>query len=377
MSAITLSNLTRHFPRLPRPTLHGISLSVQQGEMLALLGPSGSGKSTILKLIAGIEQPDSGTIWLDGRSLAGVPANQRGAVLMFQKAYLFPFMNVADNIGFGLKVQGMRKKDRQAEVARMLELVELPGVERKYPHQMSGGEQQRIALARALVTRPKVLMLDEPLSGLDTSVRHTLQEAIRRIQRELGITTMLVTHDLSEAVTMADRIALLLDGRIEACDVPENLFQRPPTRKAASFVGVSLFFDGHIAGSRFQSAWGTFDLPPHLHATRTEERPARLAIRPEHVGLRDGPAANALPGTVSDITYKGEFIEYRVQVGGDVVRARAYQTTGRYVRGEQVYVQFPAQWLFEVGPPPRQGHEPRQDASLDANSSHGQPELAG
>jgi ABC-type Fe3+/spermidine/putrescine transport system ATPase subunit len=351
MTTITLENLTRHFPRQPAPTLRGISLEVQPGEMVALLGPSGSGKSTILKQIAGIDRPDSGDICINGQSILNVPANQRGAVLMFQKAYLFPFMNVTDNIGFGLKVQGTKKAEIRAAVERMLSLVELPGVQRKYPHQLSGGEQQRVALARALVTNPNVLLLDEPLSSLDTAVRLTLQEAIRRIQREMGITSILVTHDLNEAVTMADRIALLLDGAIEAIDKPEQLFQRPPTRKAAQFIGVSTFIEGVITGATFQSDLGELELLPELRHS-SAPRPATLAIRPENLRLHGQATENTLPGTVSDATYKGEYTEYRIALAGHTVRVRAYQSPVCYERGEQVYVQFPAEYLFELCPPP-------------------------
>jgi ABC-type Fe3+/spermidine/putrescine transport system ATPase subunit len=360
-----LERLRKHFPRQPEPTLRDISLAVQQGKVLALLGPSGSGKSTILKLIAGIEQPDSGDIRLNGQSILGVPANQRGAVLMFQKAYLFPFMNVADNIGFGLKVQGAPRKTIREQVARMLELVELPGVQRKYPHQMSGGEQQRIALARALVTNPKVLLLDEPLSSLDTAVRHTLQESIRRIQREMGITTILVTHDLGEAIAMSDHIALLLDGAIEAYDAPRNLFQRPPTRQAARFVGISTFLDGRIEGKRFVLEHGVLALPGNAER-QPGQRQATFAIRPEHIRLLEEPVHNTLPGVVADVFYRGEFTEYQVALGGahseQIIRVRAYQLPRSYARGEALHVQFPPERLFEVGPPgssPDQHQSPR------------------
>jgi ABC-type Fe3+/spermidine/putrescine transport system ATPase subunit len=376
MTTLMLENLHKQFARQPEPTLRGISLEVAPGEMLALLGPSGSGKSTILKLIAGIEHLDQGDIRLDGESIVQMPANQRGAVLMFQKAYLFPFMNIADNIGFGLKVQGAKRNAIRSEVGRMLELVGLPGVERKYPHQMSGGEQQRIALARALVARPRLLMLDEPLSSLDTAVRHTLQEAIRRIQRELGLTTVLVTHDLREAITMSDRIALLLDGAIEACDTPQRLFQRPPTQRAAQFVGVSTFLDGWIEGERFRSPLGELALAAPQHERHA--RPAMLAIRPEHLRLLAEPAPNALPGTLADVAYRGEFTEYRVQLGEEAepVRVRSYAAQRMGESGDTCYVQFPAEWLFEVrsasaphsppSTPPAAAAEPRLSGSPSA-----------
>jgi ABC-type Fe3+/spermidine/putrescine transport system ATPase subunit len=263
---------------------------------------------------------------------------------MFQKAYLFPFLNVADNIAFGLKVKGARRSTIRAEVAHMLNLVELPGIERKYPHQLSGGEQQRVALARALVTRPHVLMLDEPLSSLDTSVRHTLQEVIRRIQRETGVTALLVTHDLSEAVAMSDRTTLLLDGTIAACAAPRTLFQRPPSREVARFVGISTFLEGDLERAQLCTHLGSFAVNP----TTEEKRPATFAIRPEHLRLCAAPGINAIPGVVADLLYKGEFTEYQVAVNGGIVRVRDYQPQRSYAGGDPVHVQFPPEHLFEV-----------------------------
>jgi len=334
------------YPRQSAPVIQGLTLTVARGEMLALLGPSGSGKSTILKLIAGIEMPVVGDITFDGESVLPVAANRRGAVLMFQKAYLFPFLNVADNIGFGLKVKGEHKRNIRAEVGRMLEMVGLDGMERRYPAQLSGGEQQRVALARALVTRPCVLMLDEPLSSLDTAVRQNLQEAIRRIQREMALTTLLVTHDLSEAVALSDRTALLLGGTIAACERPQQLFQRPPTRKAAQFVGISTFLDGEVVGDVLHTPMGSLEVP----AVPEPPRPATFAIRPEHLRLLDTPQANTLPGTILDTMFKGECTEYRVAVNGSVVRVKVYQTDQRNGHGPAVHVHFPQEHLFEVQP---------------------------
>ena len=244
MTHVNLISLTKTYANQRTPVLKDFSLSVDDGEMVALLGPSGSGKSTLLKLIAGIERPEAGDIQFDNSSILNIPPNKRGAVFMFQKSYLFPFLNVAENIGFGLKVQGMSTGTIRTEVARMLDLIGLPGIERRKPSQLSGGEQQRVALARALVTNPKLLLLDEPLNSLDDTVRLNLQEAIRNIQRELGITTILVTHDLDEAMAMSDRMALMLDGKVAAFDRPNVLFQRPPCVETAKFVGVTTFVDG-------------------------------------------------------------------------------------------------------------------------------------
>jgi ABC-type Fe3+/spermidine/putrescine transport system ATPase subunit len=293
----------------------------------------------------------------------------------------------------------------------MLDLVGLPGIERKYPDQLSGGEQQRVALARALITNPRMLLLDEPLSSLDTNVRQTLQEATRRIQRELSITTLLVTHDLSEAVAMADQVALLLDGTIEACAPPEELFQRPPTRKAARFVGVSAMLAGEIAGDRFCMPQGQLTLAPGTAAQPAGRRHATLAIRPERLNLLAAPAHNTLPGCVVERIYKGEYTEYQVRLGDsphdephsnhtshtshtshnghkapatadapdnhddhddhddhderdDLVRVRVYLKGQHFTRGDTVHVQFPAAWLFELERPTAQPAPPAAAAAV-------------
>lgn len=344
MTRIVLDRLTKTFPAQPTPVLAGLSLDVHPGELVALLGPSGSGKSTILKIIAGIEQPDSGDVRFGEQSLLSVPPHQRGAVLMFQKAYLFPFLHVADNIAFGLKMRGASKQQMRTQVGRMLQLVELPGIERKFPGQLSGGQQQRVALARALVVEPRVLMLDEPLSSLDTAIRHTLQETIRRIQRELAITTLLVTHDLQEAIALSDRTALLLDGMIVAIDRPERLFQRPPTVAAARFMGISTFITGRVEGSYLHAPVGTL----RVMDTPATPRDAVFAIRPEHLRLLDTAAPNALLGRLRDVAYNGEFTMYRVAIGDHEVRVKAYQVLPQQPVGMPVYVQFPAEHLFEV-----------------------------
>jgi len=344
MTRLVLDRLVKTFPSQPTPVIAGVSLDVHPGELLALLGPSGSGKSTVLKLIAGIDHPDSGDIRCDDRSLLPVPAQRRGTVLMFQQPYLFPFMTVADNIAFGLKVQRVASPKIKAEVARMLDLVELPGIERKYPGQLSGGQQQRVALARALVVEPRVLLLDEPLSSLDTEIRSTLQEVIRRLQRELGITTVLVTHDLGEVMALADRVALLLDGTIEACDRPERLFQRPPTRAAARFMGVAAFLEGRVEGDTICSAYGQFKVESASGGIRA----TTFGIRPEHIRLLDAPAQNTVPGTVRDRIYRGEFSEYVIALGDRIVRTKAHGGGACRQPGETVFVQFPAEQLFEL-----------------------------
>jgi putative spermidine/putrescine transport system ATP-binding protein len=343
LSRIELSHLTKSYPRQAAPALADLSLAVEPGALLALLGASGSGKSTLLKLIAGVEAPDRGEIALDGRSVLRVPAHRRGAVLMFQKAYLFPFLSVAENIAFGLKLQGASRATTQAEVRRMLELVELPGIERRRPAQLSGGEQQRVALARALVTRPRVLLLDEPFSSLDPAVRLTLQEAVRRIQRELGITMLLVTHDRGEALALADRVALLDRGELLACEAPRRLFDRPPTRRAARLMGVTTFLRGELAGGRLCTPLGALA----VCAEGAPDGPATYAIRPEQMRLSCAPGPNALPARILAQTFRGEQSEYQLLVGDATLRVQAFQPVATPAGGE-VYVVLPPEQLFPV-----------------------------
>jgi len=327
--------VTKSYPRQATPAVADVSLAVEPGTLLALLGASGSGKSTLLKLIAGVEAPD--------RSVLGVPAHRRGAVLMFQKAYLFPFLSVAENIAFGLKVQGASRVTMRAEVGRMLDLVELPDIEGKRPAQLSGGEQQRVALARALVIRPRVLLLDEPFSSLDPAVRQTLQEAVRRIQGELGITTLLVTHDRGEALAMADRVALLDRGELLAVEAPRRLFERPPTCRAARLMGVTTFLRGELAGGRLRTGLGTLE----VWGAGAQSGCATYAIRPEHMRLNCAPGPNVLPARVLAQTFRGEQSEYQLRVGDETLRVRAFQPVITPADGG-VYVELPAEHLFPV-----------------------------
>ncbi len=344
MTDVSLLDLRKTFPGQTKLVLDHFTLSVNAGELVALLGPSGSGKSTILKLISGIETPDAGDIQLQGKSILRTPPNQRGAVLMFQKAYLFPFLNVADNIGFGLKMQGASRATIQAAVKRMLELIGLPGIEKRKPAHLSGGEQQRVALARALVTQPRLLLLDEPLSSLDTAMRGILQEAIRRIQRELGITTILVTHDLSEAMSMSDRMALLLNGQVAAFDQPMRLFQRPPSEPAARFVGISTFFSGQVTNGCLQTESGSLAICPKTN----RPGPGIFTIRPEHIRIETKERPNSLLGVVMNCTYYGEYVEYQVELPVMSVRARVPMQAEMIPHGARVHVVFPQEHLFQV-----------------------------
>ncbi|WP_432019721.1 ABC transporter ATP-binding protein [Streptomyces sp. 1222.5] len=226
--------------------LDGLDLTVRPGEFLALLGPSGCGKTTALRMLAGFEHPDSGAVLVDGEDVTRVPAHRRDAGMVFQSYSLFPHLDAVDDVAFGLRMRKVRTAERRARAAELLELVGLGDKGARYPHQLSGGQQQRIALARALALRPRVLLLDEPLSALDAKVRLTLREEIRRLQQELGITTLFVTHDQEEALSVADRVAVMRAGRLEQCAGPAELYGRPATAFVAEFVGTMSRLPGEL-----------------------------------------------------------------------------------------------------------------------------------
>ena len=312
-----------------------LSLDIAAGEFFALLGPSGCGKTTLLRMLAGFETPDEGRILLGGRDIAPVLPHERPVNMMFQNYALFPHLNVRDNIAFGLKRAGMARAAIDTRVAEMVALVKLEGMEKRKPDQLSGGQRQRVALARSLARRPKVLLLDEPLAALDKKLRESTQLELMELQRRLGMTFIIVTHDQEEAMTMANRIGVMDAGRLEQVATPRDLYEAPATRWVAGFVGdINLFEGDVITQEHHRLTVTTRDgdaivvAAPRQPVTKTA---VTVAIRPEKIRLsRRGPAADAdhsqainrLEGVVTDVGYLGGSTVYKVKLdSGAVVRA--------------------------------------------------------
>ena len=309
MTALDLVGLTKTHPGAASPVVQNLHLQVAPGQLTALLGPSGSGKTTVMKLIAGLLAPDSGDIRLDGQSITTLPPDQRGVVMVFQNALLFPHLTLAQNVGFGLRMRGLPAPKVRDEAEAMLARVQLTGLGARRPAQLSGGQAQRAALARALVLRPKVLLLDEPLSNLDASLRDEMRSLIRELQRETGVTTVVVTHDQTEAVVLADRVALLLEGRLAQHAPPEELYRRPASETVARFFGGVNFLDGRVEGALFHSAIGTLVL-----GLSAAQGPRRLTIRPEALHL--GPGPNQHTARVLGVSFLGTQSRVDLAVAG-------------------------------------------------------------
>jgi spermidine/putrescine transport system ATP-binding protein len=307
---IRLERLTKRFEDVT--AVDEIDLDVERGRFFALLGPSGCGKTTTLRMIGGFEEPTAGRIYLDGRDVVNLPPYRRDVNTVFQSYALFPHLSIFENVAFGLRRKGLRGTELRKRVVEALELVGLAGVENRKPKQLSGGQQQRIALARSLVNRPRVLLLDEPLGALDLKLRKEMQLELKRIQHDVGITFIHVTHDQEEAMTMADRIVIMNAGRIEQAGTPDELYERPRTAFVASFLGVSNLLDGVLAGpDRVRLDDGTeVILPASLLADHSG--PIAIGIRPEKIRIGEDHA-NRLRGTITETAYIGVSTQYLVE----------------------------------------------------------------
>ena len=285
---LELSGLHRSFGAAR--ALDGFDLALAPGELVALLGPSGCGKTTALRIVAGFDKPDGGRVSLDGEDLTKLAANKRDMGMVFQSYSLFPHLTAGQNVGYGPRLRKVASGERNRQAEELLELVGMGGMQNRYPHQLSGGQQQRVALARALAVRPKVLLLDEPLSALDAKVRLQLREEIRRIQQEFGITTLFVTHDQEEALSMADRVAVMKAGRLEQCAAPAELYDRPATAFVAQFVGTMNHLPGLVVGAgRVRVAGRELAIDGESPSKGTE---VKVLIRPEGLDLEPIGQAN-------------------------------------------------------------------------------------
>jgi putative spermidine/putrescine transport system ATP-binding protein len=308
----------------PFHAVKGVSFSLSQGEVLSLLGPSGCGKTTTLRMIAGFESPSAGTIRLAGRDITQMPARRRNIGMVFQSYALFPHMNVADNVGVGLRMRGMGRAERDERVKSSLDIVRMSAFADRSPKNLSGGQQQRVALARALAIRPDILLLDEPLSALDLKLREEMRDEINRIVRELKITTVFVTHDQSEALVLSDYVAVMNGGVVEQLDTPTRLYRQPETPFVADFIGGANVVKGTVSpDGKFTT--GTISIPLAPDADASVKA---IAIRPEDIRLSAPTAAAELSGIVKQSRFLGGVIEYVVSVSPDLaftVRNESYQ----------------------------------------------------
>jgi putative spermidine/putrescine transport system ATP-binding protein len=319
MSFLTISHLEKAFGS--NLVVKDFNLEVAKGEFISLLGPSGCGKTTVLRMVAGFETPTAGGIRIDGQEVTGLKANARNIGMMFQAYALFPNLTVADNVAFGLKVKGVPKAEREARVVEMLKLIGLPEMAGRFPFQLSGGQQQRVALARALAPSPRVLLLDEPLSALDAKVRVSLRNEIREIQQRLGITTIFVTHDQEEAMSISDRIVVMNAGIADQVGTPFEIYNRPTTRFVANFVGTLNTFAVQVddpAAGTVRLAGAVLRLPAALPTVRGTDM--AIALRPEALRLGREPGyETVLPGKIEEVHFMGSIIRLRARVAGESV----------------------------------------------------------
>jgi spermidine/putrescine transport system ATP-binding protein len=354
---VRLVGLVKRFG--PVTAVDGINLEVAGGEFFSLLGPSGCGKTTTLRLIAGFERPDEGSILLDGADMAQTPPHRRKVNTVFQSYALFPHLNVYDNVAFGLRFKSIGKADAQHMVREVLSRVRLEGMEKRRPSQLSGGQQQRVALARALILNPAVLLLDEPLGALDAKLRKALQIELKGLQEQIGITFIYVTHDQEEALTMSDRMAVMSNGRIEQLGTPSEIYDQPANAYVADFLGVSNLMPAQAEGGsdgRCRVRLGDFVLLAAQGDTRANGK-VRLVIRPERIELEAHGAAgeNRVPGMIERVVYVGATTQVIVRLApGEQIQALMKNEGGElpYQQGTPVSVHLPSEALRVLSEPP-------------------------
>ncbi|HSV83491.1 MAG TPA: ABC transporter ATP-binding protein [Ramlibacter sp.] len=354
-SRLALSGLRKAFAGTT--ALHQIDLETREGEFISLLGPSGCGKTTTLRCIAGFEAPDAGRVLLDGRDITGQPPERRDIGMVFQNYALFPHLTVARNLAFGLEMRGLTRSEIARRVGGVLEMVQLTTMAERYPRQLSGGQQQRVALARALVIEPRLLLLDEPLANLDAVLREDMRVFIRDLQQRVGITALYVTHDQSEAMVMSDRVAVMLGGRLQQFDTPENIYLRPRSADVARFIGRANLVAGTVQArravqgeyARFQVRTAGGVVEAEFDGHLPEGQPVQVAVRPEALRLA---ADGALRGMVQATYFLGSAVEHSVQCAGDIVLRAQTAPGGRLSPGSSTGIAFdPAQaWIIPEAP---------------------------
>ena len=319
MTHVSIKNLTKVYPGLTVPSLDNLSLEINSGSLTALLGPSGCGKTTTMKMIAGLLDQTSGDVTFDGTSILKEKPENRGVVMVFQNHLLFPYMNVQDNIGFGLKMRNVHKDEIFNRVIKMLDLVKLPNMENRMPKELSGGQQQRVALARALIVQPRVLLLDEPLSNLDAHLRFEMRDLIRNLQQSMGITTIFVTHDQEEAVVLADQVALILDGKLKQYAQPDVFYKKPIDVVTAKFFGGQNFIKGTSKNNNFSSNIGKLALPKNCLQGN-----GVLTFRPENVQIGKGPkSVNTIKAKIIEKIFLGTQTRLKLSIKDEVIQAIA------------------------------------------------------
>ncbi|HEY4164403.1 MAG TPA: ABC transporter ATP-binding protein [Dongiaceae bacterium] len=364
MAFLEIKDVRKQFAQ--NVVVKGFDLGIERGEFVSLLGPSGCGKTTVLRMVAGFESPSSGMIRVDNKDVTSLRPNQRNVGMVFQAYALFPNMTVADNVAFGLKVAKRSASEIKSRVDEMLNMIKLPHLADRYPYQCSGGQQQRVALARALASKPKVLLLDEPLSALDAKIRVSLREEIRALQRALGITTIFVTHDQEEALSMSDRVVVMNEGRVEQVGAPFEIYNNPATRFVASFVGTLSILKGKVIDAEA----GRIQVGKHEIVARRgvsnvkSGEDCSIALRPEAAVLENGhahpangtavngAARNRIGGTIDEVSFLGSVVRIRVKIENDAISLDTFNNPNAIPpeRGAPVTVSFtPADVLVLQG----------------------------
>jgi spermidine/putrescine ABC transporter ATP-binding subunit len=358
VAAVRLEHVGKTFG--DTPAVEDVSFEVYQGEFLTMLGPSGCGKTTLLRMIAGFVNPSAGRVFIKEEDVTRKPPHKRRTGMVFQSYALFPHMTVFENLAYGLTLRKLPRAEIASRIGECLALVRLTGYEKRYPRELSGGQQQRVALARAIIIQPDVLLLDEPLSNLDYKLRMAMRSEVRRIQRNTGITTMFVTHDQGEALTMSDRVVILSGGRVMQIGKPTDIYEKPANKFVADFIGEANFFEGKVVTCT-ASEVGVSVGSLVLHAALTGEKAPRVghgasvSVRPEKIRMRqrserreNGNGTNAYDATIEEYDYLGSVVRYYLRLGDALtVKVDEKNVSGvEYRRGEPVVVEIPPQDCF-------------------------------